>query len=172
MAIFRESGLRDDVTVHRLEDACLKLVVSARARARELQMDFQVEKASKAIIATSVVTEPAPPGSVHHNLAQCDRSRLKNTKQGKGKSTPTKPTSKPPARGRTADAQAQRSPDKSKDNKKGKGGASLRRTSTRPKPRLERLTSRMRTRKSENNEEDAEACEAVAHFSDNEDAFG
>ena len=31
VAIFRESGLRDDVTVKNLQDACLKLVVLARA---------------------------------------------------------------------------------------------------------------------------------------------
>ena len=34
VAIFRESGLRDDVTIANLQDACLKLVVLARARAR------------------------------------------------------------------------------------------------------------------------------------------
>ena len=42
VAIFRESGLRDDVTVANLQDACLKLVVQARARVRELQVDQQV----------------------------------------------------------------------------------------------------------------------------------
>ena len=31
VAIFRESGLRDDVTIANLQDACLKLVVLARA---------------------------------------------------------------------------------------------------------------------------------------------
>ena len=36
-AIFSESSLRDDVTIQNLQDACLKLVVAARARARELQ---------------------------------------------------------------------------------------------------------------------------------------
>ena len=42
-------------------------------------------------------------GSVHRNEAQRDRpGRLKNTKPGKGKSTPARPTSKPTARGRTA----------------------------------------------------------------------
>ena len=30
------SGLRDDVTIANLQDACLKLVVLARARGREL----------------------------------------------------------------------------------------------------------------------------------------
>ena len=39
VAIFRERGLRDDVTTANLQDACLKLVVLARARARELQVD-------------------------------------------------------------------------------------------------------------------------------------
>ena len=39
VAIFRESGLRDDVTIANLQDACLKLVVLARARAREPQVD-------------------------------------------------------------------------------------------------------------------------------------
>ena len=32
-AIFRESGLRDDVTIANLQEACLKLVVLARPRA-------------------------------------------------------------------------------------------------------------------------------------------
>ena len=45
VAIFCESGLRDDVTIANLQDACLKLVVLARARARELQVDQQVERA-------------------------------------------------------------------------------------------------------------------------------
>ena len=36
VAIFRESGLRDDVSVENLREACLQLVVCARARAREL----------------------------------------------------------------------------------------------------------------------------------------
>ena len=35
VAIFRESGLRDDVSVENLREACLQLVVCARARARE-----------------------------------------------------------------------------------------------------------------------------------------
>ena len=35
VAIFCESGLRDDVTAANLQDACLKLVVLARARAQE-----------------------------------------------------------------------------------------------------------------------------------------
>ena len=43
VAIFRESGLRDDVSVENLREACLQLVVCARARARELQVDVQVE---------------------------------------------------------------------------------------------------------------------------------
>ena len=47
VAIFRESGLRDDVTIANLQDACLKLVVLARARARELQVDQQVERAQQ-----------------------------------------------------------------------------------------------------------------------------
>ena len=47
VAIFRESGLRDDVKVANLQDACLKLVVLARARARELHVDQQVERAQQ-----------------------------------------------------------------------------------------------------------------------------
>ena len=49
VAIFRESGLRDDVSVENLREACLQLVVCARARARELQVDVQVERASRAV---------------------------------------------------------------------------------------------------------------------------
>ena len=45
VAIFRESGLRDAVTIANLQEACLKLVVLARAWARELQVDTQVERA-------------------------------------------------------------------------------------------------------------------------------
>ena len=56
VAIFRESGLRDDVTVDNLREACLQLVVCARARARELQVDVQVERASRAVVSANTVT--------------------------------------------------------------------------------------------------------------------
>ena len=188
---------------------CLKLVVSARARARDLQVDFQVEKANKAIVAKSVVTKPALPvskdkspkmrshcfadegcrngdeckfrhgrvngkcprcGSVHHNLAHCDRpSRLKNAKQGKGKSMPARPTSKTPARGRTADAQAQRSPDKAKDKKKGKGKGKSEKSHHKVKAKTGEadFADEDQEEVDDNvdvNEEDAEGCEAVAEF--------
>ena len=51
VAIFRESGLRDDVPVANLQEACLKLVVLARALARELQVDLQVERAQQPLSA-------------------------------------------------------------------------------------------------------------------------
>ena len=47
VAILRESGLQDDVTIANLQEACLKLVVLARARVRELQVDLQVERAQQ-----------------------------------------------------------------------------------------------------------------------------
>ena len=53
VAIFRESGLRDDVSVDNLREACLQLVVCARARARELQVDVQVERASRAVVTAN-----------------------------------------------------------------------------------------------------------------------
>ena len=53
VAIFRESGLRDDVSVNNLREACLQLVVCARARARELQVDVQVERASRAVVTAN-----------------------------------------------------------------------------------------------------------------------
>ena len=56
VAIFRESGLRDDVSVENLREACLQLVVCARARARELQIDVHVERASRAVVAANTVT--------------------------------------------------------------------------------------------------------------------
>ena len=56
VAIFRESGLRDDVSVENLREACLQLVVCARARARELQVDVQVERASRAVVSANTVT--------------------------------------------------------------------------------------------------------------------
>ena len=46
VAFSRESGLRDDVTTANLQEACLKLVVLARACARELQIDLQVERST------------------------------------------------------------------------------------------------------------------------------
>ena len=69
VAIFRESGLRDDVTVANVQDACLKLVVLARARARELQVDQQVERAQQPLSAKTAIptTKPKPksaPASV------------------------------------------------------------------------------------------------------------
>ena len=56
VAIFRESGLRDDVSVENLREACLQLVVCARAMARELQVDVQVERASRAVVTANTVT--------------------------------------------------------------------------------------------------------------------
>ena len=56
VAIFRESGLRDDVSVNNLREACLQLVVCARVRARELQVDVQVERASRAVVTANTVT--------------------------------------------------------------------------------------------------------------------
>ena len=62
VAIFRKTGLRDDATVANLQDACLKLVVLARARARELQGDQQVERAQQPLSAKTAVpmTKPKP----------------------------------------------------------------------------------------------------------------
>ena len=62
VAIFRESGLRDDVTVANLQDACLKLVVLARARTRELQVNQQVERAQQPMSAKTAIptTKPKP----------------------------------------------------------------------------------------------------------------
>ena len=63
VAIFRESGLRDDVTIANLQDACLKSVVLARARARELQVDLQVECAQQPLSAkTAIPTTKSKPG--------------------------------------------------------------------------------------------------------------
>ena len=65
VAIFRESGLRDDVTIANLQDACLKLVVLARARARELLVDQQVERAQQPLSAKTAIptTKPKPKSS-------------------------------------------------------------------------------------------------------------
>ena len=62
VAIFRESGLRDDVTIANLQDAHLELVVLARARARELQVDKQVELAQRPLSAKTAIptTKPKP----------------------------------------------------------------------------------------------------------------
>ena len=73
VAIFRESGkLRDDVTIANLQDACLKLVVLARARARELQVDQQVERAQQPLSAKTAIptTKPKPKGSTQRQINQ------------------------------------------------------------------------------------------------------
>ena len=115
-------------------------------------------------------------GSVRRNLAQCDRpGRLKNTKHSKGKSTPVGPTSKPPAGGRPADAQVQRSPDKPKDKKKGKGKGTSEKNKAKTKIGEVDFADEDQEEVDDNvgvNEKDAEACEAVAVFSDSEDIFG
>ena len=78
VAIFRESGLRDDVTIANLQDACLKLVVLARARARELQVDQQVERAQQPLSAKTAIptTKPKPKSSPASDKPVC-RSFLK-----------------------------------------------------------------------------------------------
>ena len=55
VAIFRESGLQDDVSVENLREACLQLVVCARARARELQVDVHFFRASRAAVSANTV---------------------------------------------------------------------------------------------------------------------
>ena len=60
IAVFRESGLRDDVTIANLQDACLKLVVLARARACELQVDQQVERAQQPLSAKTAIPTTNP----------------------------------------------------------------------------------------------------------------
>ena len=45
---------RNDVTITNLQEACLKLVVLARARALELQVDMQVERAHQPVAAKTV----------------------------------------------------------------------------------------------------------------------
>ena len=74
VAIFRESGLRDDVTIASLQDACLKLVLLARARARELQVDQQVERAQQPLsakTATILTTKSKPMGPPETDKPVC-----------------------------------------------------------------------------------------------------
>ena len=74
VAIFRESGLRDDVTVENLQDAsCLKLAVLARARARELQVDQQVERAQQPLSAKTAIptTKSKPKGPSEKDKPVC-----------------------------------------------------------------------------------------------------
>ena len=80
VAIFRESGLRDDVTIANLQDACLKLVVLARARARELQVDQQVERAQQPLSAKTAIptTKPKPKG--YRRDGQASLSLLSQTR--------------------------------------------------------------------------------------------
>ena len=73
VVIFRESGLRDDATVANLQDACLKLVVLARARARELQADQQVERAQQPLSAKTAIptTKPKPKSAPASDKPAC-----------------------------------------------------------------------------------------------------
>ena len=62
VAIFRESGLQADVTIANLQDACLKIVDLTRARACELQVDLQVERAQQPLSAkTAIPTTKSKP---------------------------------------------------------------------------------------------------------------
>ena len=78
VAIFRESGLRDDVTIANLQDACLKLVVIARARARRLQVDMQVrERAQQPLSAkTAIPTTKPKPGPMTKTDKQVCRLQI------------------------------------------------------------------------------------------------
>ena len=73
VAIFRESGLRDDITIANLQDACLKLVVLARARARELQVDQQIERAQQPLSAKTAIptTKPKPKSAPASDKPVC-----------------------------------------------------------------------------------------------------
>ena len=82
VAIFRESGLRDDVSVENLREACLQLVVCARARARELQVDVQVERASRAVVAANTVTPNKGRPTLAMESAVSSSSRLKGVSLG------------------------------------------------------------------------------------------
>ena len=64
VAIFRESGLRDDVTIANLQDACLKLVVLARAGAQNSRLTNKsnVQQPLSAKTATPT-TKPKPKSS-------------------------------------------------------------------------------------------------------------
>ena len=55
VVIFRE-GLRDDVSIANLQEACLTLVVLARARASELHVDWQVERVNNPATAKTAVS--------------------------------------------------------------------------------------------------------------------
>ena len=70
VAILRESGLGDDVTVANLH---LKLVVLPRARARELQVDQQVERAQQPLSAKTAIptTKPKPKGATETDKPVC-----------------------------------------------------------------------------------------------------
>ena len=57
VAIFRESGLRHDVTVASLQEARLKMAVLARARAREPQVDLQVAQQRLSTKTTAPTTK-------------------------------------------------------------------------------------------------------------------
>ena len=67
VAIFRESGLGDDVTIQNLQDASLRLVVAGRACAPELQVDMQVEKANKVIANKVIVVKAVQPAKKESN---------------------------------------------------------------------------------------------------------
>ena len=51
--VSRESGLRDNVMIQNLQDACLKVLVAARARARA-SSEHAVEKDNKVIVTNAV----------------------------------------------------------------------------------------------------------------------
>ena len=141
VAIFRESGLRDDVSVENLREACLQLVVCARARARELQVDVQVERASRAVVSANTVTPTKGKSKPAMETAVCkffltadgckfgDDCKYKHPRtngkclrcgaEGHSLSSCTRPSKK-------------KSESQSKQSTKGKGRSSSTSTSTKP----------------------------------------
>ena len=106
VAIFRESGLRDDVSIANLQETCLKLVVLARGPACELHVHWQVERAQRAHPRAN--GKCLRCGSEMHCLQDCTRPRRPQaTRLGKPKPAPKKEYSK--AKGRKAEAQTSKS---------------------------------------------------------------
>ena len=64
---FFESGLRDDVSIANLQEARLKLVVLAKTQARELHVDWQVERANNTAAAQTAVPTAKSKGKPMQN---------------------------------------------------------------------------------------------------------
>ena len=117
---FLRSGLRDDASIANFQKVCLKF---ARARARELHVDWQVAQANNPAASKTAVpttkSKATPMLNTDKPVCKCFLKPEGCTRSGKPKPAPKKEYYK--AKGRTAETQSSKSQASSDAKNKGKG---------------------------------------------------